>query len=160
MPTAWWLRPVSSAWRVGEHSAVVWNRLYFRPRAASRSAVGVAIGPPKALDAPNPQSSIRTTSTFGAPAGGRNGSIGGNDVSGSLASYVTKPTCARSGIGRTERCTSVIDRTPSGHSLLAVPAVRSRSPGPAVPDSRTGVAAERNAEGRFRLAAGSHRYIT
>ena len=27
MPTEWWLRPVSSAWRVGEHSAVVWNRV-------------------------------------------------------------------------------------------------------------------------------------
>ena len=27
MPAEWWLRPVSSAWRVGAHSAVVWNRL-------------------------------------------------------------------------------------------------------------------------------------
>ena len=26
MPTLWWLRPVSRALRVGEHSAVVWNR--------------------------------------------------------------------------------------------------------------------------------------
>ena len=26
MPQEWWLRPVSSACRVGEHSAVVWNR--------------------------------------------------------------------------------------------------------------------------------------
>ena len=80
------MRPVSSAWRVGEQSAVVWKRVYFRPLAASRSAVGVAIGPPKALEAPKPQSSIRTTSTFGAPSGGRSGSIGGNDVAGSLAS--------------------------------------------------------------------------
>jgi hypothetical protein len=24
-PTAWWLRPVKSAARVGEHSAVVWK---------------------------------------------------------------------------------------------------------------------------------------
>ncbi len=86
MPTAWWLRPVSRAWRVGEHSAVVWNRLYFRPRAASRSAAGVGIGPPNALDAPNPQSSISTISTLGAPAGGRSGSIGGKAVSGSFAS--------------------------------------------------------------------------
>jgi hypothetical protein len=82
----WWLRPDNNAARVGEHSAVVWNRLYFRPWAASRSAVGVLTGPPKALEAPNPQSSISTTSTFGAPAGGRNGSIGGNRVAGSLAS--------------------------------------------------------------------------
>ena len=33
MPTVWWLRPVSSAARVGEHSAVVWKRLYFSPSA-------------------------------------------------------------------------------------------------------------------------------
>ena len=59
MPTEWWLRPVSSACRVGAHSAVVWNRLYFRPPAASRSAFGVAHGPPNALDAPNPTSSRR-----------------------------------------------------------------------------------------------------
>ncbi len=77
IPTEWWLRPVSSAWRVGAHRAVVWNRLNFRPPAARRSAVGVWQGPPKALDAPNPTSSRRTTSTLGAPAGGTSGSIGG-----------------------------------------------------------------------------------
>ena len=82
----WWLRPLSSAARVGEHSAVVWKRLNFRPPAARRSAFGVAHGPPNALDAPKPASSIRTISTFGAPSGGRSSSIGGNDVSGSLAS--------------------------------------------------------------------------
>mgnify|MGYP001093100417 CR=1 FL=1 len=42
MPTEWWLRPVSSAWRVGEQSAVVWKRLYLSPPAASFSATGVA----------------------------------------------------------------------------------------------------------------------
>ena len=76
MPTAWWLRPDSSAARVGEQSAVVWKRVYFSPSAASRSAVGVAHGPPNALDAPKPTSSSRITSTFGAPAGGRSGTIG------------------------------------------------------------------------------------
>ena len=86
MPTAWWLRPVSKAARVGAHSAVVWNRVYFRPWAASRSAVGVLMGPPKALAAPNPTSSSSTTSTLGAPAGGRSDSIGGKLVAGSLAS--------------------------------------------------------------------------
>jgi hypothetical protein len=86
IPTAWWLRPDNNAARVGEHSAVVWNRLYFRPWAASRSAVGVLIGSPKALEAPKPVSSIRTTKTLGAPAGGRNGWIGGKLVAGSLAS--------------------------------------------------------------------------
>jgi hypothetical protein len=41
MPTVWWLRPLSSAARVGEHSAVVWNRVNFRPPAASFSKFGV-----------------------------------------------------------------------------------------------------------------------
>ena len=77
IPTEWWLRPVSSAWRVGAHSAVVWKRLKRSPPAASRSAVGVRHGPPNALDAPKPTSSSRTISTFGAPSGGSNGSIGG-----------------------------------------------------------------------------------
>jgi hypothetical protein len=72
--------------RVGAQSAVVWKRLNFSPRAASRSAVGVWHGPPKALDAPKPTSSSRTTSTLGAPAGGRSGASGGNFAAGSLAS--------------------------------------------------------------------------
>ena len=41
MPTVWWLRPESSAARVGEQSAVVWKRLNFSPSPARRSAVGV-----------------------------------------------------------------------------------------------------------------------
>ena len=56
------------------------------PSPASRSAVGVWQGPPKALEQPKPASSIRTIRTFGAPAGGRSGSIGGNFASGSFAS--------------------------------------------------------------------------
>jgi hypothetical protein len=80
------LRPVSIAARVGAHSAVVWNRLERSPPLASRSKFGVWHGPPNALDAPKPTSSISTTSTFGAPAGGRRGSIGGYLVAGSLAS--------------------------------------------------------------------------
>src|SRR6476620_7076673 len=103
IPTVWWLRPVSKAARVGAHSAVVWKRLYFRPFPASRSAVGVAHGPPNALEAAKPTSSSRTTSTFGAPAGGRSGSIGGNVASGSLASRGSSPSYGLSGIGRTSR---------------------------------------------------------
>jgi hypothetical protein len=37
IPTAWWLRPVNSAARVGEHIAVTWKRLYRKPCAAMRS---------------------------------------------------------------------------------------------------------------------------
>src|SRR6478752_7402332 len=84
IPTEWWLRPVSSAWRVGAHNAVVWNRLYFNPRAARRSAFGVAHGPPNALDAPNPMSSSRTISTLGAPGGGCRCRAIGKFVSGSF----------------------------------------------------------------------------
>ena len=86
MPAEWWLRPVKSAWRVGEQSAVVWKRVYFNPPAASFSAAGVWQGPPKALAEPKPASSMRMISTLGAPSGGRNCSIGGNLVSGSFAS--------------------------------------------------------------------------
>ena len=86
IPTEWWLRPVSRAWRVGEQSAVVWKRMYLSPPFASRSAVGVLHGPPNADDDPKPASSIRAISTFGAPVGGRSGTIGGYFVFGSLAS--------------------------------------------------------------------------
>src|SRR6187200_1953773 len=101
IPTEWWFRPVSKAARVGAHSAVVWKRLYFRPFPANRSAVGVAHGPPNALDAAKPTSSSRMTSTLGAPAGGCSGSIGGNFASGSLASKGNSPSYGRSGIGST-----------------------------------------------------------
>src|SRR5262245_21881054 len=103
MPTEWWLRPARSAARVGEQRAVVWKRVYFRPLAASFSKAGVWHGPPNALEAPNPTSSIRITSTLGAPVGGRSGTIGGIRVSGSLALYVVTPTYGRSGIGRISR---------------------------------------------------------
>jgi hypothetical protein len=103
MPTEWWFRPDSKAARVGAHSAVVWKRLYFRPLPASRSAVGVAHGPPNQLDAAKPTSSSKTTSTLGAPTGGRSGSIAGNATSASLASYGSVPSKGLSGIGRTSR---------------------------------------------------------
>src|SRR5688500_998176 len=106
IPTVWWLRPDSRAARVGAHRAVVWKRLYFSPFPASRSAVGIAHGPPNALEAAKPTSSSRTTSTLGAPAGGRSGSIAGNDASGSLASRGNSPAYGRSGMGRTSRWTS------------------------------------------------------
>lgn len=46
-PTEWGLRPVSSAARVGEHSAAVWKFVYRRPSAASRSIWGVRTVEPK-----------------------------------------------------------------------------------------------------------------
>lgn len=47
---------------------------------------GASHGPPKALETPKPRSSRRIRRTFGAPAGGRSGSIGAKVASGSLAS--------------------------------------------------------------------------
>src|SRR3990172_9344287 len=81
IPHEWWFRPVRSACRVGEQSAVVCNRLYRKPPAASFSKFGVWHGPPKALEAPKPTSSIRMMSTLGAPAGGRSSLMGGYLVS-------------------------------------------------------------------------------
>ena len=126
IPTEWWFRPVSSAWRVGEQSAVVWKRLYLSPFAASRSAVGVEHGPPKALEAPKPAVVDQDDRTFGAPPGGRSGSIGGNEVAGSFASYVTSPGYGASGIGRTCRwisSRSAIDAAPLA-ALVGEPMLR------------------------------------
>src|SRR6266567_6168441 len=68
-PTRWWLRPVSSPARVGEHTAVTWKRLYVSPICCTRVRFGVSIAPPKVLGAPKPASSIRTIRTFGASSG-------------------------------------------------------------------------------------------
>ena len=46
MPTVWWLRPVSSDARVGEHSGVTWKFVYCRPFAARRSMFGVSMSEP------------------------------------------------------------------------------------------------------------------
>src|SRR4029453_17091876 len=116
-PAEWSLRPVRRPCRVGEQSAVVWKRLYRRPPAASFSALGVAQGPPKALEQPNPASSMRISRTLGAPLGGRSCSIVGYFASGSLASYVIRPVRAALGIGRCERCFV-------SSSLMALPPVR------------------------------------
>src|SRR3954449_2333645 len=103
IPTVAGPRPGRTAARVGAHRAVVWNRLYFRPPAASRSAVGVLHGPPNALDAAKPTSSSRITNTLGAPVGGLTGSIGANVAAGSFASNGRGPSTSRSVIGRVRR---------------------------------------------------------
>ena len=74
MPTVWWLRPVSTHARVGEHSAVVWKFVNRSPLAATRSMFGVSMSDPKQPSCAKPTSSSSTTSTFGAPSGGRTGS--------------------------------------------------------------------------------------
>ena len=64
--------------------AVVWNRLYFNPLAASLSKLGVGISPPNVDICPKPTSSRRITMTFGASGGG----AGGRCQSGSDSLYV------------------------------------------------------------------------
>ena len=46
---------------------MVWKFVYLRPLLASLSMTGVRAGPPNALLAPNPTSSIKIQMTFGAP---------------------------------------------------------------------------------------------
>jgi hypothetical protein len=92
-----------SAAGVGAQSAVLWKRLNFSPLAARRSAVGVAMTPPKAEDAAKPTSSRRATRTFRAPDGGRSGSIGGNVAAGSFASAIVDGSGVGSGMGSVDR---------------------------------------------------------
>ena len=68
-PTRCWLRPVSSAARVGEHTAVTWKRLYVMPMSCTRENAGVCTGPPKLSMEPKPASSMRTRRTLGASSG-------------------------------------------------------------------------------------------
>jgi hypothetical protein len=70
MPTSWWLRPVSSEARVGEHSGVTWKFVYRSPSAASRSMFGVLRSDPKQPSCAKPVSSRRMTTTFGASGPG------------------------------------------------------------------------------------------
>src|SRR6476620_9946512 len=97
--------------------------------------------------------------TFGAPSGGRNCLIGGYFVSGSLASYVTRPVRGRSGMGRTLRCNSsrlVMDTflvaLVTGRPVYVVPTTSPRLPitqggrhAPRRPSSRRGARRIRDA---------------
>ncbi len=75
MPTLWWLRPVSTLARVGEHSGEVWKLVYRSPEAASRSIVGVSISAPKQPKSANPTSSSNPYTTFGVPAAADGGAL-------------------------------------------------------------------------------------
>ena len=56
-PTVVALRPVSSAARVGEHNAVVWNCVSLTPRSAMRFMLGMSTRPPKQSQVAMPMSS-------------------------------------------------------------------------------------------------------
>src|SRR5215471_3534289 len=109
----WWLRPVSKAARVGEHSAVVWKRVYRRPFLASLSRLGVGTCPPKVPHCPKPQSSMRMRRTFGAPSGALiTGILDGVE---SFANRSILPVKGDSGGGKT-CCALVVD----AHTALKV----------------------------------------
>src|SRR5262245_60311166 len=118
MPQVWWLRPVSSAARVGEHSAVVWKWLYFSPFLATRSKFGVGIGPPKVLVAPKPVSSVMMSKTFGAPLGAVTPL--GKSGFDSLALRPTTPPNGASGTGK-------IGEPPVGDFSVGLSSANSRS---------------------------------
>ena len=88
---------------------MVWNWLYRSPLFASLSTVGMWIGPPKALDWPNPMSSISTISTLGASAGAFTSNRGGAFAFRTSSSVIVGDL--GSGIGRTVR-----SRAPSAAS--------------------------------------------
>ena len=69
-PAEWWLRPVMSAARVGEHRAVECMHVYRSPAWPRRSNAGVGMTPPNVLGAPKPTSSVMMRSTLGALLGG------------------------------------------------------------------------------------------
>src|SRR5215469_18002575 len=83
--------------RVGEQRAVVWKLVYRNPAWATRSKVGVEIGPPNVLDAPKPTSSVRMSKIFGAPFGGCT-SLGKSGTE-SLAVRPMRPLNGGSGLG-------------------------------------------------------------
>jgi hypothetical protein len=99
------LGPVNTAARIGEHSAVVWKLAKRRPPAARRSNVGVAMSEPKQPSWPNPRSSRSTTTTFGAPSGGRKGCCGAYGGVCSRTSVDVAGGYCGSGIGRWSRLT-------------------------------------------------------
>ncbi|MCY1243750.1 hypothetical protein D9M72_567810 [compost metagenome] len=61
------MRPVISAARDGEQSAVEWNCVKRNPAFATRSSAGVGITPPKVPATPYPASSVMIRRMFGAP---------------------------------------------------------------------------------------------
>ena len=99
MPTEWWLRPVSNAWRVGELMRGGVETVILQPGCSQLFSGRHRQGPPKALEAPNPTSSIRMSRTLGAPFGAVTSL--GNSLMESLALRLMNPPKGCSGRGRT-----------------------------------------------------------
>ncbi len=95
IPLLWWLRPVSTHARVGEHSAVVWKLVNRSPSAARASSTGVSMSDPKHPSWANPTSSSTTTSTLGVPGVGR-GTSGHHGVDDEKSRPITPPNAPRS----------------------------------------------------------------
>jgi len=92
MPTVWWLRPVNSADRVGEHNAVVVEAIELQAVAASRSATGVAATGRRTRWTPRSRRRRAHDHHVRRIRGGRSGLIGAKFAAGSLASYVIRPS--------------------------------------------------------------------
>src|SRR6476469_5917605 len=97
-PTEWWLRPVSSAARVGEHRAVEWNCVYRSPALATRSIAGVGMTPPVVPETPYPWSSVMMSRMLGAPFGGT--TCGGQYALESFAEGLMTPPNFGAGFGK------------------------------------------------------------
>src|SRR5262249_38666442 len=111
-----------------EQSAVVWNIVKRRPLLATRSKVGVDIGPPNVLEAPKPTSSVKTNRIFGAP-GGASIPLGKSGVE-SFARRWILPLNGASGLGKTScSCANDASKAPDtkrrakriGRVMLFVP---------------------------------------
>src|SRR5271170_4188761 len=119
--TEWWLRPVMSAARVGEQSAVEWKAVYRRPAWAMRSSVGVGMTPPNVLGAAKPTSSVMMRRTLGAPLGGL--TCGGHQGFDCARVGCTTPPNLAGGRGRCVESTDVAAAGEPG-AVLTCPAVR------------------------------------
>ncbi len=87
----WWLRPLSSAARVGAHSAVVWKRLYFKPFTGQPFGGRRVAGPAKGARGGKADIVEQDDQHVRCACGRAHRLIGGNDVAGSLASNVIGP---------------------------------------------------------------------
>ena len=91
MPAEWWLRPVINAWRRGRAERRRVKPVVLQPSAASFSKRRRVARPAEGAGRAEAHVVEQDDQHVGVPAGGRSGSIGGNLVSGSLASYVVSP---------------------------------------------------------------------
>jgi hypothetical protein len=104
---------------VGEHIAVVWNRLYAIPSLTIRSIVWVRTSPPNVVGRAGPASSISTIRMFGAFAGSRRGATRCLYTD----SCIVRPAMLAEGVGGngSDSCFGALSLGSDIPSLLGVP---------------------------------------